>query len=89
MNRTQYEYYCIEGSLRSALVTMALTARALERDGDEHGLAGNLNNEIAQGKAALRIYEVESPYCTCNGEESADEEELAANKCKCCGGQLV
>jgi hypothetical protein len=32
---------------------------------------------------------IESPYCTCNGEESADEEELFANKCKCCGGQLV
>lgn len=32
---------------------------------------------------------VPSPYCTCNGDDTADEEELFSNRCKACGGQLV
>lgn len=47
----------IEGALRSALMTMRIAACILERDGDEHGVAWNLRNEIARGQAALGITE--------------------------------
>ena len=43
----------IEGALRSALMTMSLARGILEKDGDEHGVAWNLRNEISQGTAAL------------------------------------
>ena len=45
----------LEAALRSALMTMSLSASHLEKDGDEHGVAWNLRNAIAQAKAVLGI----------------------------------
>lgn len=46
-----------EEALRSALMTMSIAAGVLEKDGDEHGVAWNLRNEIAQRRRALGIVE--------------------------------
>lgn len=44
-------------------------------------------NDVLHGLYSLGL--VDSPYCICEGDESADAEELLANRCKSCGGQLV